>query len=138
MDGLIQLIGGSWQDSLQNLVAFGTLVMTLTQSDNQIPYLYSNLSPAVLSPVVNAEVCQGITFKIPLDANGNIVASPAYSVYANNILDPPNSYYLCTVYSERGELLWGPNPQQVTMGLSPVTTTFDVGQWVPGQIQESY
>jgi hypothetical protein len=137
MDGLIQLIKGAFQDPLQNPVSFGTLVMTLVQSDNQIGYIYSNLSPLVLSPLVDSEVCQGLSFEIPLDINGDVVASPVYSVYANDALEPPNSYYLCTVYSERGEKLWGPNPQQILMSLSPLSTTFDIGQWIPGSIQEA-
>jgi|ERR1035441_3612507 hypothetical protein len=137
MDGLITLTGGSFQDSIGNPVSFGTLVMTLIQSDNQIGYLYSNLNSLVLSPVVDSEVCQGLSFEIPLDINGDVVASPVYSVYANDALEPPNSYYLCTVYSERGEKLWGPNPQQILMSLSPLSTTFDIGQWIPGSIQEA-
>src|ERR1039458_5414278 len=127
MDGLIILTGGSWQDTIGNPVSFGTLVMTLVQSDNQPGYIYSSLSPLILSPILDVEICQGVPIEILLDINGNIVASPAYSVYANNLLFPDNSYYLCTVYSERGELVWGPNPQIVTMGFSPVTTTWDCG-----------
>lgn len=129
--GLVQLIGGAFQDTLQNPIAFGTLVLTLSQTDNQPGYIYSNLSPFTVS-----EVCQGLTFKIPLDSNGNVITSPAYSVFANDVLSPHLSYYMATVYDARGQRVWGPNPQQINVTLSPFVGTFDLGTWVPGQISE--
>jgi hypothetical protein len=125
------LTGGLFQDSFQNPVSFGKLVLTLKQTDySAIGYLYANLSPAI--PVV-----EGLTFSIPLDAFGSVVTSPAYGVLANNMLTPNNSYYLVSCYNKKGKLVWGPNAQQVNIVLSPLQMTFDIGQWVPNQITET-
>lgn len=132
MPNLIQLTGGAFQDSFQNPVAFGTLVLKLTQSQSTGGSTYEDLSP-----YVGGEVCDGIKFTIPLDGEGNIVLSPAYFVFANDDLHPSNSFYLVTLYSSKGQLLWGPNSQQVLQGLSPYDPTFDVGQWVPNEIIET-
>jgi len=131
MPNLIQLVGGAWQSPLGVPVSNGIVTLELTQEGQAQGYLFENLSP-----YTSEEVCTGYTIEIPLDENGNIVASPAYFVYANDDLQPPNSFYKVTVYDSRGERLWGPNSQQVLSFLSPLVDTWDCGLWVPNEIEE--
>lgn len=131
---LIQLIGGNFQDVFGTRVADGYLELVLIQGGSQLGALaefYPILSPVSLTPI-----CLGATFIVPLDSDGNVVASPAFSVYANDTIVPINSYYQVTCFDSRGQKLWGPNSQQILSSLSPLSTTWDCGQWVPNQIQE--
>jgi len=127
----VQLIGGNFQDVLGTPVTNGTLRLVLSQSESADGYWYENLSP-----YTTEEVANGYEIEIPLDTDGNIVVSPPYLVYANNALQPVNSYYLVYCYDENGQLVWGPNCQNVFSSVSPLTDIFDVGQWVPNRIVE--
>lgn len=111
-----QLIGGAFQDGEGNPLDLGYLKMKLNQD-------------ASVSGVGN--ICSGIEITIQLDANGNVVTSPAQSVWANTggVLSPINTYYRVTGYTAAGQRAWGPNNQQVGSG-----ATFNLGSWVPNSV----
>ena len=111
-----QLLGGAFQDSEGNPLSFGYLTMKLSQD-------------ASVSGVGN--ICSGLEITIQLDVNGNVVASPAQSVWANTdgVLSPINTYYRVTGYTAAGQRAWGPNNQQVGSGAS-----FNLDTWVPNTV----
>lgn len=111
----VQLIGGAFQDSEGNLLALGYLIFKLNQDAN-------------ISGVGN--IASGIEIKITLDADGNVVTSPAQSIWGNNQMLPANAYYRVTGYTAAGQPAWGPNNQQVNGSGG----TFDVGTWIPNQV----
>ncbi|PWT75537.1 MAG: hypothetical protein C5B59_08645 [Bacteroidetes bacterium] len=113
-----QLTGGAFQDSEGNVLANGYLKMRLNQ-DGLVN--------------TNNQVCAGIEITINLDSSGNVNASPAQSVWANDVMTPVNSFYKVTGYKQNGQSAWGPNNQQVTSG-GTGGGTFDTGTWVPNQI----
>ena len=111
-----QLTGGGFQDGEGNPLALGYLKMKLNQD-------------ASVSGVGN--ICSGVEITIQLDVNGNVVTSPAQSVWANTggVLSPINTYYKVTGYTQEGQRAWGANNQQVAAG-----ATFNVGTWVPNSV----
>jgi hypothetical protein len=109
-----QLTGGGFQDSEGNVLANGYLTMRLSQ-DGTVTGVGS--------------ICAGIELNIQLDADGNVVASPAQSAWANSNISPVNTFYRVTGYTAQGQPAWGPNNQQVGAG-----ATFDVGTWIPNQV----
>src|ERR1039458_2496446 len=113
MATIVQLTGGAFQDSMGNVLANGYLTFKLSSDEE----------------VNGSLICSGIEIRIQLDANGDIVTSPAQSVWGNDVLFPINSYYTVTGYTKPGQMAWGPNCQQVT-GTGP----FDVGTWIPNQV----
>jgi len=110
----VQLTGGNFQDSEGNVLANGYLTMYLSQDES----------------VNDSQVCSGIGLTIQLDANGNVVSSPAQSVWGNDQMSPANSFYTVTGYTASGQTALGPNNQQVIGNGG----TFDVGTWVPNQV----
>lgn len=110
-----QLAGGAFQDCLGNVLANGYLVMELSQ-DAQV-----NGSTQVVS---------GYKVQIQLDGSGNVKTSPAQSVWPNNVLSPASTFYIVSAFTQNGQLVWGPNPQQVLGSPSP----YDIGAWVPGTV----
>ena len=111
----VQLSGGSFQDALGNLVSGGYMLMQLSQ-DAQV----TGSSPEV-------QITAGRVIKVLLDSSGNVEASPAQYVWPNDVLTPANTYYTVSVYTASGQLVWGPNAQQVLSTPSP----YDVGAWSP-------
>lgn len=111
-----QLTGGGFQDGEGNPLALGYLKMKLSQD-------------ASVSGVGN--ICSGLEITIQLDVNGNVVASPTQSVWANTggVLAPINTFYKVTGYTAAGQRAWGQNNQQVAAG-----ATFNVGTWVPNSV----
>jgi hypothetical protein len=109
----VQLLNGNFQDAEGNVLANGYLIFELNQDSN----------------VNGINICAGITIKIQLDANGNVVTSPQQDIWGNDALSPVNSYYRVTGYTAEGQPAWGPNNQQV-IG----SGTFDLSVWVPNQI----
>jgi hypothetical protein len=111
-----QLTGGGFQDGEGNPLSLGYLKMKLSQD-------------ASVSGVGN--ICSGIELTIQLDVNGNVVTSPAQSVWANTggVLSPINTYYKVTGYTAAGQRAWGPNNQQVAAG-----ATFNTNTWVPNSV----
>lgn len=112
MSTVNQITGGVFMDSLGNPLSNGYLTFDLRQDC-----------------VVNTttELVSKSTIKIPLDSNGNIVVSPAYSVWPNDVLSPASTYYLVSAYTSTGQLVWGPDNQIVLSSPSP----FNIGVWVP-------
>jgi len=111
-----QLLGGAFQYGLGNVLANGYLTMKLSQD-------------AAVSGVGN--ICSGVEITIQLDVNGNVVASPAQSVWANTggVLSPINTYYKVTGYTQEGQRAWGANNQQIAAG-----ATFNLSSWVPNSV----
>lgn len=110
-----QLSGGAFQDCLGGVLANGYLIMELSQ-DAQVNG--------------STQVVAGYKVQITLDASGNVKASPAQSVWPNDVLSPANTFYIVSAFTENGQLVWGPNPQQVFSSPSP----YDIGAWVPGTV----
>ena len=110
-----QLSGGAFQDAVGNVLANGYLILQLSQ-DAQVNG--------------NTQVVGGYEITINLDASGNVVTSPAQSVWPNDVLSPAGTFYNVSGYTASGQLVWGPNAQQITASPSP----FDVGAWIPGAV----
>ena len=113
-----QLTGGHFQDAEGNVLANGYLLMLLNQD-------------STVTGVGN--ICAGVEIKIQLDASGDVAVSPAQSVWATDVLAPPNAYYRVTGYTVQGQPAWGPNNQQVSSN-GTGGGTFDLGTWVPNQV----
>jgi hypothetical protein len=111
----VQLTGGAFQDSEGNVLALGYLKMKLSQD-------------ALISGV--GQICSGIEITINLDSSGDVVASPAQSVWGNDQMTPANSYYRVFGYKANGQLAWGPNNQQVNGSGG----TFSLGSWTPNTV----
>lgn len=108
-----QITGGAFQDSLGNLVANGYMTFELSQ-DVQVNS--------------NTQIGAGRITTITLDASGNVAGTQ--SVWPNDLLLPAGSFYLVSVYTAQGQLVWGPNAQQVLSTPSP----FNIGAWVPASV----
>jgi len=111
MASKIELTGGNFQDLEGNELSLGYFMMRLSSDEM----------------VNDSQVCSGIAIKITLDDTGNCVAGQY--VWGNDVMTPTNSYYTVTVYSAQGQIVWGPNNQQVTG-----SGTFDVGSWTPNSV----
>lgn len=110
-----QLTGGLFQDALGNPLANGYLELQLSQD-------------SVTSD--NKQVAAGHVIRIDLDSDGSVSTSPEQFVWANDALVPANTFYNVSAFSAQGQLVWGPNSQQVLSSPSP----FNVGAWVPGTV----
>jgi hypothetical protein len=108
-----QLSGGAFQDVSGNPLANGFLLMKISQ-DGQVNY--------------GTQVCAGSVLKVLLDANGNVLSSPAQFAWPNDVIYPSGTFYNVSAYSAEGQLVWGPNAQQVLSTPSP----YNIGVWVPG------
>jgi hypothetical protein len=123
MPAKTQLIGGNFQDLEGNVLANGYFTMRLNQDET----------------VNDSQVCSGIIIRIQLDSTGNVATTSSTPpvtnqfVWANDIMVPVNSYYTVTVYSAAGQIVWGPNNQQVSSG-GVGGGTFDVGTWTPNTV----
>jgi hypothetical protein len=111
----VQLSGGAFQDVAGNPLANGFLLMRLSQ-DGQVN--------------TSTEVCAGWVFKVLLDASGNVSSSPPQSVWPNDVISPSGTFYNVSAYSAEGQLVWGPNAQQVLSTPSP----YNIGAWIPGSV----
>lgn len=110
-----QITGGGFQDALGNPLALGYLQFELSQ-DSQVNG--------------TTQIAAGYIVKINLDSSGNISTSPAQSVWPNDVISPVGTFYLVSAFSANGQLVWGPNAQQVLSTPSP----FDIGVWVPASV----
>jgi hypothetical protein len=113
-----QIIGGAFQDASGNPLANGTLVFELSQ-DEQSP--------------TPGQIGASRKVTVTLDSTGNVPATPPVFVWANDSLNPLNSYYRVTAYSSVGQPVWGPQNQQVLSSPSP----FNLNAWVPNSINLS-
>ncbi len=111
MASQVRLVGGNFQDLEGGPLALGYFTMRLNQDES----------------VNDSQVCSGIITKVYLDSTGNCVYGQY--VWGNDVMSPINSYYTVTVYSAEGQIVWGPNNQQVTG-----SGTFDVGTWTPNSV----
>lgn len=111
----IQLSGGSFQSPSGELLVNGYLLMSLSQDA-----LADSTS----------EVAAGKTIQITLDADGNVGTTTPQYVWPNDQLTPANTFYSVSAYSTEGQLVWGPNSQQIFSTPSP----YNVGAWVPGVV----
>lgn len=115
MSSKVQLIGGAFQDPAGNALANGYLLMSLSQDGS-----------------VNggSQIAAGVELKITLDTGGNVDVTTAQSVWPNDAISPANTFYMVSAYTAQGQLVWGPNPQQVFSTPSP----FPLGSWVPQSV----
>ena len=115
MSTKVQIIGGAFQDPAGNPLANGYLLFELSQDG-----------------LVNgsSQIAAGREIKITLDTNGNVVASPAQYLWPNDVIIPINTFYTVSAYTSSGQLVWGPNSQQVLSSPSP----FDITAWVPASV----
>jgi hypothetical protein len=58
------------------------------------------------------------------------VTSPAQYLWPNDVITPANTFYTVSAYTSAGQLVWGPNSQQVLSSPSP----YNIGPWVPGTV----
>ena len=108
----VNLVNGYFQDSEGNVLANGYLTFELSQNTS----------------VNDSIICAGAVVQIALDGSGNIAAG-SY-LWGNDQMLPINSFYRVTGYSSEGQIVFGPNNQQITGNGG----TFDVGTWLPNQI----
>lgn len=111
----VQLIGGAFQDNEGNPLALGYLLFELSQD-------------AQIAGVGN--IASGITTRINLDANGNVIQTPGQFIWGNDQMLPINAYYRVTGYTAQGQPAWGPNNQQVIGNGG----TFNLNTWVPNTV----
>lgn len=110
-----QLTGGGFTDAAGNVLAFGTLVMQLSQD-------------GVLSEG-QGQVSGAIKISILLDINGDVSTSPAQYVWPTDELSPAGTTYTAWVYAADGQLAWGPN-YNLTV---PTGATFNIDNWTPNE-----
>lgn len=118
MSTKIQLSGGSFQDVGGSPLANGYLSMSLSQ-DGQVNS--------------DAQIAAGYEITITLDSSGSVDTTTPQYVWPNDAITPVNTFYSVSAYSEDGQLVWGPNSQQVLSSPSP----FDIGAWIPGIVSTS-
>lgn len=111
----LTLIGGGFQDCLGNPLAYGYLTFKLIKD------AISN---------TGFQLGQGREITIQLDSSGNVSTSPTQSIWPNDLLTPSGTYYMVSAYTEAGQLVWGPNAQQVLSTTDP----FNIGVWIPGLV----
>lgn len=111
-----QIIGGAFQDSEGNILAGGTLFLTLNRdafTDNTLTTL----------------VCAGQTLEYPLDDDGNIL-NVVYAWPNDQIIDvwtlASDTFYMARVESADGQLAWGPNALYILSTPSPFNLSTDV------------
>lgn len=109
------LTGGGIQDSQGNPLSNGWLVWTLSHD--------SNLT--VLGSPNGTQVVSGVSTKMYLDQNGNILGSP--TLWTNDLLTPSGSYYTVKAYNHAGLQVWSV-PQIFTLTYSP---TINFGSLTP-------
>lgn len=110
-----QITGGGFQDALGNILANGYLLFELSQ-DAQVNG--------------TTQIAAGYTVRINLDSSGNVATSPAQFIWPNDVLSPNGTFYLVSAFSTIGQLVWGPNAQQVLSTPSP----YNIGVWVPSSV----
>jgi hypothetical protein len=115
MSTVNQISGGLFQDNEGNPLANGYLLLELSQD---------------CTVNTTTQVCSNCIIKVPLDVNGNVVVSPVYSLWPNDVLTPSGTFYFISAYTVNGELVWGPNCNQILSSPSP----FVLGALIPGDV----
>lgn len=113
-----QIIGGNFTDPSGVPLANGVLVFQLCQDEQS---------------ATPGQITAGRKIQVNLDSTGNVPASPAVYMFANDSLNPANSYYTVWAYSSVGQPVWGPQQQQVLSSPSP----FNLSNWVPNAISSA-
>jgi hypothetical protein len=113
MANKVVITGGGFQDAEGNPLANGFLIFQLSQD---------------ASVNNTTEITAGSKVNVPLGSGGSVSGTP--SIWPNDVLVPANTFYLVSAYNENGQLVWGPNAQQVLSTPSP----FNIGAWVPGSV----
>lgn len=108
------LSGGAFQNIDGAPLSNGFLVFELSHDEQE-----TTTSP-------NGQVVAGLRKTVYLDNNGNVVAGS--TMWANDSLNPANSFYFVTAYDSTGKPVWK-YPQQVTVTSSP--SPFVLGTIVP-------
>jgi hypothetical protein len=111
---MVQIVGGAFQNTEGQPLANGTLTFALSQD----------------AQVSGQEICSGDIVTVNLDDTGNVPTSPATDIWPNDQLSPTNTFYTISAYSAEGQLVWGPNAQQILSNPSP----FNLGALVPGSV----
>ena len=106
-----QIVGGNFQDSEGNVLAFGSVEFVLSQDEA----IYTALSPIVLA----GEVAAGIPISVALDGTGNVPVSPAVYLWPNDQLVPAGSTYSVTAFNQYGARVWGPYPFPIPSSPDP-------------------
>lgn len=109
----VEISGGGFQDSEDNPLAQGTLVLML----NRDAYTDSTFSTLV---------CAGQHLEIALDSLGNVADNP--NVWPNDqLLDvwtlAADTYYTAKAITVEGQLAWGPNVIYILSTPSPFVIT---------------
>lgn len=107
--------GGAFQDNQGNPLSNGFITLTLSHD--------ACLPPDATNP---SQIPAGITTKMALDANGNLVPQPR--IWTNDILIPLGSYYVVMAYNYKGLAVWAA-PQKWSINASGGVV--DVGSIVP-------
>jgi hypothetical protein len=116
----VTLTGGAFQDPSGNVAAGYTLTLQLNK-DGQISNLES-------PPGYTGQVCAGQVVGVTLDADGNVPASPAFSVISTDSVitgDGNPAQYCLKVYDLSGRLIFGPEWGAIPYG----SGTFDLGNF---------
>ena len=113
----VQLENGAFQDCSGNPLANGFLLFVLSQDG-----------------VVNGseQSAAGRTIKVLLDSSGNVITSPEQYIWPNDVITPANTFYSVSGYEATGQLVWGPNSQQVFSSPSP----YPLSNWTPGTVNQ--
>jgi hypothetical protein len=118
MSSTVQLTGGNFQSSSGDLLVNGYLTFSLSQD-------------AQVNSTTN--ICAGREIKVLLNASGSISTSPPQYMWPNDVMTPANTFYIVRGYTSAGQLVWGPNSQQIFSTPSP----YDVGAWKPNAVATS-
>lgn len=110
----VVLINGGFTDFEGSPLDMGYLVMALSHDEQYTVGLN--------------QVVAGLKLRIALDSNGNIPASPATKVFANDAMLPSGSFYIVRAFKADGTEAWA-SEQFWTILSSP--STLDVGTIVP-------
>src|ERR1700687_4461161 len=114
-----QVISCPWQDEQGNVLALGRIVFEAS-------------GDALVSGT--GELCAGIKGALTLDSNGQVAASPAQYMWPTDQMVPSGITYTVWVYTEQGQLAWGPN---YGLTVPSGAGSFDLCTWVPNQIGSS-
>lgn len=110
-----QIIGGNFMDPSGAPLANGYLILQLSQDEQSY---------------IPSEIGAGRKIRVDLDSTGNLPSSPPVYVFANDALNPTNSWYSVSAYTADGQRVWGPNTVQILSSPSP----FNISNWVPNSI----
>jgi hypothetical protein len=95
----VQLTGGNFMDAAGNPVAYGTLIMELSNDAKLIG---------------SGKVVHAIPLNISLDTHGNVAGTQ--TVFPTDMMTPTTTTYTCWVKTNSGAQVWGPHVETVSSG----------------------